>query len=93
MRRQKRRNAMNKAIRAILALIDTCLLVYLVCFNVYMAYRAIGVVAAILTLVFTPISFFIWFIVVVVNNGIINAYCLTWILSLILAFIVTRAKK
>jgi hypothetical protein len=83
---------MNKAIRTILAILDTCLLVYLAGFNVYMAYHASGIAAAIITLVFTPISFFVWFIIVAVKSGVANAYCLAWIVSLVLALIVTKKK-
>lgn len=83
---------MNKAIRAILAIVDTCLLVYLAGFNVYMAYHASGIAAAIITLVFTPISFFVWFIIVAVKSGVANAYCLAWIVSLVLALIVAKKK-
>lgn len=84
---------MNKAIRTILAIIDTCLLVYLAGFNVYMAYHMGGIVVAILTLISTPISFFVWFVIVALRSGIANEYCLTWIMSLVLALIVTKKKE
>lgn len=80
---------MNKAARAILAIIDTCLLVYLAGFNVYMAYNVSGVIAAIATVVFAPIAFFVWFLIVICQNG-LNAYCVAWIASVMLSVVVLK---
>ena len=84
---------MNKAIKIILGIIATGLLIYLWIFNIYMAYQMSGIIAAVLTLIFLPVSYLVWFVIVVINNGVMNAYCLAWIVSFVLSLILTRKKK
>ena len=87
------RRFLSSSLKFILALITSVLLIYIFCFNIYMAYTTSGIAAAVVTLLFLPISYIVWFVIVALNNGIMNAYCITWIVSLVLSLVVLSLEK
>lgn len=77
----------TKAITIFLGIATTCMIAYLHLLNTYMAYQASGVIAAIATFVFLPISIIVWFFIVVINNGPWNIYCAAWAITMILSVV------